>query len=390
MKRLISITTLSVISLITYSCKEKIVAVTNPTEKSTKDSTLLVAKEFPKYISIGEQLTPAPLVSQLFETGEQLYYIFLDGNDLNIFDYNTGLQKKRISINSSEEKGCGVLNNYSGFYYHSPDSIFIYNYKSKNLFLIDSLSAIKKTWNTVDHTLAKYPVDIEALTSSPISCIKGKILLSGTSLGQPEDATEDNKPVSCLINLQDGAVDYRVGYPNQYREGNFGGLYFNTVYHTVDSYNGKAIYSFPADHHVYSYDAGFSKKEKIYAGSRYVNEIQSSSDNFFELFQDKNKRIEYFISQPSYANILYDKYRRVYYRIATIPLLNWKPTDSKFEKPFSIITINESGKILSETPVFQNPQQYNLGNMHIAPEGLLVQKYTEDENIIHFEVFTII
>ncbi|WP_394332194.1 DUF4221 family protein [Parapedobacter koreensis] len=57
--------------------------------------------------------------------------------------------------------------------------------------------------------------------------------------------------------------------------------------------------------------------------------------------------------------ILYDKYRKVYYRISTVPLLNWEPTDSKFEKPLSIITIDEPGKILSESPVFQNPQDTN-------------------------------
>lgn len=375
--------------IITYSCKEKTIAVENPISKTTNDSTLLVMKDSLQYIHIGKNLTPSPYVSQTYQENGRLYYIFLDDNDLNIFDYKTGLQKKRVTINPSEENGCGTLNNYSGFYHHSPDSIFVYNYKLKNLYLIDSLSKIREKWQTINPNLAKYPVDIEALTPSPISYVKGSILLSGSSSGQPGDATEENKPVSCIINLEDGALSYSVGYPNQYREANFGGLYFNIIYHTVDFHKDSPVYSFPIDHNIYKYNADFSTKEEVYAGSRYISKITSSPDNYLDLFLDKNKRIEYYVKQPSYANIIYDKYRKVYYRIAKHPLHGWQPSDPSFQKPFSIITINDAGNIISETSVFMKPKQFNLGNMHVTPEGLIIQKYTENEDVIGFQLFTL-
>jgi hypothetical protein len=353
------------------------------------DSTLLCKNDSLHDIFIGEKITPFPLSSQIYHKYGDLNYILLDKNELCIFDYFKGTIKNKILINSSEGNGCGILNNYSGFYYHSPDSIFIYNYKLKTVFLIDSLSNVKKKWETKRSDLAKYPVDIEALTPSPIININEHILLSGSETGQPDDATETNKPVSCIIDLNNDSVKYGVGYPQQYRDGNFGGLYFNSIYHTNGSLNQSVAYSFPADHNIYLYKRDFSEPEKLFAGSRYIKSISSSTSDFVDLFSNKEKRIKYYVSQSSYKNIIYDRYRDLYYRIAQTPLYDWKASDMTFIKPFSIIVINAKDGIISETPILENYQMYNLYNIHVIPEGLIIQKNTEDKNVISFELFKI-
>ena len=117
-------------------------------------------------------------------------------------------------------------------------------------------------------------------------------------------------------------------------------------------------------------------------GSRYSNSINSSSYNTLEVFKDKELRIEYFISQNSYGNILYDKYRDVFYRIAKHPLTKW---DGKtFIKPFSIIVMNRNGKLISETPILKDYATLNLGNIHVTEKGLLIQKMSKNENVIEF------
>ena len=374
---------------ILVACGKKPFKNQNPILERSKDSIALEKMEISKKIYIGDDLNPRPLVSQLYHQDEKNYYIMLDKNNLYVFDYESGERTAKIAINSSIENGCGRLNNYSGFYYHSPDSIFLYNYSVKTLFLVDSLSVIKRRWNTVDKNLAKYPVDIEALTSSPISQLGGGVILSGSGHGQPKDATEQNKPVSCLVNVNDETIKYEGSYPQIYRDANFGGVYFNQIFHTVNPYEDEVIYSFPADHYIYKYDANFLDTIKIYAGSRYIKSIESSTGSLVEEYINKEKRIEYYVEQPSYANIIYDKYRNIYYRIATFPILGWKSSDPTFQKPFSIITLDGVGHIISESSVFENPENYNLGNMHVVPEGLAIQKYTEDENVIDFEIYKI-
>ena len=369
------------------SCR-RIEYVFNHYSDMVTDSSLIYKDSSFKTISLGN-ITHRPLASQIYDVNNIIEYILLDGNDLHIFNYDSGNLERSISINSSQETGCGVLNNYSGFYYHSSDSIFIYNYKMKIVFLIDSESNIKKKWNVVNKRLAKYPVDPEALTPSPIIYSNGYVILSGSGHGQPKDATEFNKPVSCLINVSNDEMKYVVGYPEQYRKGNFGGVYFNAIYHTKG--NGATIlYSFPADHCLYRLNYETLELDTLFAGSRNIKSIVSSPLSELGLNADMNKRIKYYVGQPSYANIIYDKYRELYYRIARTPLNDWKSTDTGFRKPFSLLTMDKSGKILSETPVFNDFKSLNLDNMHVVPDGIIIQVVNaDDERNIYFNLYRI-
>jgi hypothetical protein len=386
MKKITFITGLLIVS---FSCKQKVEYVINLKEYVINDSTLLYKTVLSKNIHVGDSITHFPLVSQLYDKNEIVEYIILDKNKLHFFDYNTGSLKKTHYINSSSTTGCGVLNNYSGFYYHSPDSIFIYNYKLKYVFLIDSLSNIKKKWNVIDKNLAKYPVDPEALTASPLIFTEGIIILSGSALGQPKDASETNKPISCLINTNNDSIKYEGCFPEQYRKENFGGVYLNSIYHSKGKDNS-IIYSFPIDHYLYLYNDDYSNENKIYAGSRNIKMITSSSMSSIDIFVNKNEGIKYYVGQPSYKNILYDRYRDLYYRIATIPLSGWKESDKTFKKPFSILILNGQRALISETPIIENYNELNLDNMHISPEGLIIQRITNDENILNFEIYKII
>lgn len=371
------------------SCVGKKCEIENLTDRKCLDSTLLYKADSLKTIAIGSDITANPLSSQFYDNNGITEYILLDENKLYFFNYETGMLSRQMKISTSEDTGCGILNNYSGFFYHTADSIFVYNYRLKRVFLIDSTSNINNKWNILRKDLAKYPVDPESLTSSPILFVNNHLILSGTEHGQPADATFDNKPISCIINLATNEVTYGGGYPQQYRDCNFGGVYFNEIFHTVNNDKNVILYSFQADHYVYQYNDNVSDGKMIYAGSRYIKKIESSNLSFLELYKNKDKRIEYYVSQPSYMNILYDKYRKLYYRIASTPLYNWNVEKRTFQKPFSIIVLNTAGEILSETPIFENYELLNLHNMHVTHEGIIIQKNNKDENNIYFELYKI-
>lgn len=362
------------------SCEKKIIQVKNEGTVAT-DSTLFCQQDSTIKIQIGEHLIPKPLVSQFVENEkENMFYVILDENALHWFDVKTNELLRTNKINN-----CGNLNNYSGFLCKG-DTTFVYNYKQKMVYMLDPSFKTIKHWSVINGESHKNTFDPEALTDSPILYFQDRIILSGTKLGLLKK-DEKEHPVSCNINISNNKIIYGINYPDQYVEGDFGGVYFNTIYHALGDDNN-CLYSFPADHYVYSYSTDFSTYRKFYMGSRYTPTINSSDCNSLELMKDKDLRIKYFISQHSYSNLLYDQYRKVYYRIAQHPLTGWER--GAFPKPFSIIVMDINGNLISETPIQKNYKELNLHNMHVTKEGLLIQMNTLDENVIEFAIFKLL
>lgn len=353
-------------------------SISNP-QSGSCDSTLLHRDDSVVRINIGEYLNPHPLASQFYNDGIDNYYIMLDENNLYLLDLNSGQQlKKDLSC-------CGRLNNYSGFLYLG-DTLFVYAYKDKMAFMLNDKGDVMKKWLVKDKSLHKHSVDAEAITDFPMLYVPPKLFLSGTSLGSLEGKDLQEYPVECSIDLNKDVISYGIEYPEQYRLADFGGLYLNNVYHALAD-GGHLVYSFPTDHFVQFYSSDFSGKKSVYMGSRYADVIVSSIQNSFELFKDKDELIKYYISQHSYARILYDKYRGLYYRIAQHPLPDWE--GGNFVKPFSIIVMNEKGELLSETPIVKDYSSLDLHNMHVTEEGLLIQRRTENEDVIEFVKYVI-
>lgn len=365
--------------IVLCSCTNKSVySIDNPLS-GTCDSTLLHRDDCIVKINIGGYLNPSPLASQFYKDSIGNYYIMLDESSLYLLDLDSGKQvKKDLSC-------CGRLNNYSGFLYLG-DTLFVYAYKDKTAFMLNENGNIIKRWLVKDKSLSEHPVDVEAITDFPILYIHPQLFMSGSFLGSLEGKDLQKYPVECVINVNKDVISYDVEYPKQYQQADFGGVYLNNVYHSVAN-GDNIVYSFPTDHSVYFYSADMSSKKSVYMGSRYADVINSSNQNSLELFKNKEERIRYYISQHSYARILYDKYRGLYYRIAQHPLPDWN--GGNFVKPFSIIVMNEKGELLCETPIIEDYSSLNLHNMHVTEDGLLIQKRTEDENIIEFVNYVI-
>lgn len=372
---------LLLLSLLLFnSCQKKILMVKNEGTVAA-DSTLLCRQDSTIKIQIGDHLMPKPLVSQFIENDNgHMFYVMLDENTLHWFDVKANELSRTNKINN-----CGNLNNYSGFFCKG-DTTFVYNYIQKMVYMLDPSFKIIKHWNVINEDSHKNTFDPEALTDSPILYSQGRIILSGTKLGSLKK-DENEHPVSCNINISNNDIMYGVNYPDQYLKGDFGGVYFNTIYHVLGDDN-KCLYSFPADHYIYSYSTDFSTHRKFYMGSRYIPTINSSDYNSLELIKDKDLRIKYFISQHSYSNLLYDQYRKVYYRIAQHPLTGWE--GGAFPKPFSIIVMDINGNLISETPIQKDYNKLNLHNMHVTKDGLLIQMNTQDENVIEFAVYKLL
>lgn len=292
------------------SCNNLTISSPNPFYGTSVDSL-----ELPTIggntIYVGEDIGNKPLSSQVMSESDEEKYYMLDDNKIFVFNWNDGRPCDTIMLTGQENLG-----NYSGFSVLTKDSILLYNYADKTIQRVnakgDALGVIALRKNE------SVNVDIEGLNGSRIQEINHQIVGTGAILGDVRDHRFNEMKASVALNFSNQSVKVLMTYPEIYRMANWGGVYMNMVYHT--SAKGRFMfYSFPIDHNVYKVDLETGETTSFYMGSKYCDEIKSSQSDFIEEFMDKNRRINYYLHEHSYAMILFDKYRNQIIRIAEHP-----------------------------------------------------------------------
>ena len=103
---------------------------------------------------------------------------------------------------------------------------------------------------------------------------------------------------------------------------------------------------------------------------------------------ENQDEFKFFLKQPYFSSIYYDKYRKVYYRILELPNLEKK--DNYDEQPWtkpSVIILNDEFKKIGETIL---PKGYSLSSLIITENGAYFRKYIDSEDTILFTLFKLI
>lgn len=366
------------IVLLIFGCSRSVVRNTNIKQNDVRSSILIDEKDFLRdTIYVGDIITNRPLTSQVISADGHEKYLLLDQNKLYRFDWETGVVEDTIDMST-----CGNLDNYSGFNYINKDSIYVYNYNMRTLYLINDKGQVKNNRsNLKDFKKADY----EALNKTRIISAGTYVVMSGGKLGDISDRDVSDRVVSQKIEFNNRKPRDIMSYPDIYNNGFWGGVYMNELSHTLVDDNN-IVYSFSIDHYVRMYNLHTGISDSIYMGSKYIDAITSSSDNPIDLFMDKDARIVYYTKEHSYGNILYDKYRGLILRFASHPLPSYD--GGMFIKPFSIIAYDLKSKELSESAIFKNYSNLNTSNMHICKEGIAIASFDNaDETKIVFKIF---
>ena len=329
-------------------------------------------------IYVGEGIGNRPLSSQVVsESNEEKYYL-LDDNKIFVFNWDDGKLCDSIMLTERESLG-----NYSGFSVVSKDTILLYNYANKTIQHVNAKGDVLGVITLRENESVN--VDIEGLNGTRIQEINQQIVGTGAILGDTRNHRFSEMKASVALSFYHPSVKTLMTYPEIYRKANWGGVYMNMVYHT--SAKGRFMfYSFPIDHHVYKVDMDTGETTSFYMGSKYCDEIKSSKSDFMEEFIDKNRRVNYYLHEYSYAMILFDEYREQIIRIAEHPAEKIED-DGTFAKPFSVIVTDLEGKKISESRIFEEAKELNLYNMHITKQGLAISYIQKDENKIVFKCY---
>lgn len=304
----------------------------------------------------------------LFQHDEQNEYLYFLNNNLNeIQKYNlsTGKIEHKFRLEREGDKGVGQVN---GFYVQSLDSIFIFSRYKKEFYIVSDSGKIQ---GKIKYELPdgySNAVVLSKFYTKPF--IKNNSIFLKTKIdGNWNFLTSENlsnKHLFFKVNLSSQKAELLpYTYPSNYFDGGKKEFSFS-----VDYTGEKFVYSFYADHNLYLSDKkDFTdltiKKRK----SKYFkNDFGAFPNN-----PDMKEYLRYLVGFQKYESLIYDKYRKVYYRFC-YPNVELETTDDlnflmRYPKTFSIMLLDEDLNIITEK-LFENNDTYVPNNAFVSRDGL--------------------
>jgi hypothetical protein len=152
-------------------------------------------------------------------------------------------------------------------------------------------------------------------TVTPFIQTDGNLILTGQSFLSIPDSLISRFKFSAQINLISNEVEFYHSYPQQLYgfNSNWEGGLFTEVFPALHPDGNKLIYSFPVSHDLYIADLNDGSYKIVYAGSNFAGTIKSI-DHSDPRTTPSETILVHWAKQDMYAAILYDQYRKVYYR----------------------------------------------------------------------------
>jgi hypothetical protein len=266
-------------------------------------------------------------------------------------------------------------------------SPIINNYLEHRLYIFDSnLNVI----NVID---LYAPDDIYFSTiirHTPPVKVGKVILFPNIFQGTVEDRPVKSKNIPALlkVDLEDQKIStlsarsevydkgYRISGDNSY------------CFATYNKHQKLIVYNFRQDHNIYTINAE-NNLESHFVGSKYFSTIPALSDRFEDGLRKEYQQGEavryHILASPKYDKILYDPWRRLYYRFALLPRTQEDYNADRYNFKKSIIIIDEKFNKVGETIIPQG--QYMTNIAFVSKDGLMIAKETENEGEIVFGIF---
>lgn len=354
-------------------------------------------------------------VKQLVETGEKRFRLDTEtkvkppyiqycsdhtGNDLLTFlnprknaiyfyNYSDTAYLRQIAF---EREGANAVMSIGAYYIKSPDSIYVYNMPMTEVDLTDSMGKVKNRislrTNEPDWP-DRYP-QYWLKTVNPFIRIGNKIYLTGQTFRSLTMSNIMNFKFTACIDMLNNAIDFRYTYPKEiYSDTNWEDGIATQVYPCL-SPDGNLIHSFPASHDLYVCELNSNVITKIYGGSNVATAIHSID------YDEPRKTpgelcLVHYVQQDMYGAIIYDNYRKIYYRFLERGIPNATIQMTMKDKLINVIIMNEKFEYLGETTLGTG-KEWNWANSFVTEEGLNIEyldKNDLDENYLIFKILTL-
>lgn len=309
-------------------------------------------------------------------------------NSIYFYDYGTGDFIKEIRFEKEGPDGVLGLN---GFYVKNADSIYIYSKPKIELLLGDCKGHVKRRWSLMGKGKDWYLLMPQYLpgTTCPIIEVNNHLMLTGFSPFCISTDDMKNFRFTACMDLEDEQISFHHLYPMELFEGNanWDDPCFMKVYPCISA-DGDIIHSFPMSHNVYISKWNSDEARAVYAGSNVARTIRSIDWDYLSQRTPRELIYTHILCQDLYAAILYDPWRKVYYRFMQQGIENATTRNKLTEKPVVVIMMDEDFQYLGET-VLGTSDVWNWNNSFVTEEGLNIEYIDErdvDEQYMRFRI----
>lgn len=363
---------LLIIGFVYFGCSQK-----DTTEKSIK---IELQKTTEKKFFIDSTTAPRSLMLQIVDWNGRKSLTFLNTptNSINIYDYETGEQNSSISFLREGDEGVGNLKGY-----HIVNESLIYLYNGSKIYESNSSKKIKTSYN-VGNEYTGNDANISISTSSPMIVERNKLYFNTVLLGDMKQ-----KP---LIEFDKMNRQFKSLYKlsEKFSKGFWGAIHYD-IYDLEYNYEAELfIYSFRPDKNIYVTNLENIDKA-YYAGSKYIDEIEPLYESIESAEPNPEFSFKKAIQLGSYGGMIYDKFNKLYYRLALLPVSKEDASKPMSEPSaripkHSYIILNEKFEKVGETlmPRFE----HKLNMYFVTKEGLhIARDQTENEDEIVFDIY---
>lgn len=319
-----------------------------------------------------------------------LFSIDPSANELEIYSIEEGKLVQKISYDTEGPNGVGTL--VAGAIL-GLDSALIFQPFSNSIFQsnLQNSRLDKLEYNKPDD-FSSIRSETKYFRSTPF--LKDNYLYTKTFFGGNymllENEELSSKPLMYRVNLANGAIQFSAfTFPDDYWVDGKRHFEFSSA---MD--NDQFVFSFHSDHHIY-YGVSFDKPlRKKLAKSKYLS--QEFED--LPLTGDPNDRRRYFATTGHYGNLIYDQFRKVYYRFCYPQKKVEQGQDlvelTVFPQEFSVMILNSELEVIGETLFGGEGQKYASNNVFVGPKGLYIsvnhpKSELNKEDSFGFQLFTL-
>jgi hypothetical protein len=349
-----------------------------------------------KKIYLDDDTAPKPPYIQIYEDASGVRMLTLlnpHNHSINFYDYTNATYLRKTHY---EREGPDAVLSPKGYYIKNMDSIYVYNMPMTEVVLTDSagrvINRIQLRGDDPDWKFwpLYFPQYLPS-TVAPFIENQGKLILTGFSPFSLADTLIDKFHFTACIDMKTNQAEFVHTYPKELygKNSNWeGGDLFTPVYSGL-SPTGELIHSFPVSHDLYRAKWDEESYTIVYAGSNVTRTIRSIDR------EPKGTPNEvagtHFLQQDLYAAILYDAYRKVYYRFMLQGIPGATAFPEHVNKPVIVILMDEQFNYLGET-LIGTGKEWNWTNSFVTQEGLNIEYIDDndtDEEYLNFKIFTI-
>jgi hypothetical protein len=300
-------------------------------------------------------------------------------NQVQIYDWASGRLEKAIQL---QKEGPNAVGKPRGFWVLDDSTLVVPHQYSNAIHLVNHQGQVRRKYPQKYKTQRDPDPEAEGYVYSaePMPSDHGPMIQAGSRFffsAYPDldvhlPSNLKHAKVVMMFDTTTGNSTYHIPYPAPYRvEGNFGASPHYEVSQTYDPVRGKITYSFPADVNLYVTDTSLRVLVPHEAQSRVVPGPVKFKD---KPEQDEHK---FYLANHHYGALLFDPYRRVYYRFVHLPARRLMvasedgPAEAPEAVPVAVIILDEHHQVIGET-VLPYPLGM-VGGAWIDREGLWIE-----------------